>query len=86
VQAVHAAIEAARAGLIPPDGQHPHVVVCEVGSIDSLLRAADRLSRSNIRHRLFFDPDLGCAPTALATEPMRGSLRALFRRFPLLKE
>jgi len=86
VQAVHAAIEAARAGLIPASGEHPHVVVCAVGSTESLLRAADRLSQFNIRHRLFFEPDLGCAPTALATEPVRGSPRALFRRFPLLKE
>jgi hypothetical protein len=72
--------------LIPPAAEHPHVVVCAAGSIDSLLRAAGRLTQSNIRHRLFFEPDLDCAPTALATQPVRGPARALFRRFPLLKE
>lgn len=87
VQAVHAVLEAARAGVIGNDGEHPHVVLCGVGSVEALLRASDRLTGPSIRHQLFCEPDLDGAPTALATEPVRGlSLRAHFRRFQLLKE
>jgi hypothetical protein len=90
VQAAHAAIEACRAGLIPShrDGHlpHPHLVLCHVGSIQGLLRAAELLRRAGIRFQLFHEPDLGGAPTALATEPLRGEARAPLRRFPLLKE
>ena len=91
VQAAHAALEAARAGLIPrgadePLAPHPHLVLCHVPSIDGLLRAADRLRGAGVRFRLFHEPDLGGAPTALATEPLRGEDRAPLRRFPLLKE
>jgi hypothetical protein len=87
VQAVHAVLEAARAGVIGREGEHPHVVLCAAGSIEALLRASDRLKGLSIGHRVFCEPDLDGAPTALATEPVRElSLRAQFRRFPLLKE
>ncbi len=92
VQAAHAAIEGCRAGLIPGnhDGDvthpHPHLVLCHVGSIPGLLRAAESLRAAGIRFQLFHEPDLGGAPTALATEPLRGEARAPLRRFPLLKE
>ena len=90
MQAAHAAIEACRARVIPlsdSDGvPHPHLVLCHVGSIPALLRAAESLRRGGIRFQLFHEPDLGGAPTALATEPLRGEARAPLRRFPLLKE
>jgi hypothetical protein len=86
VQAIHAALEAGRAGLIAQGGAHPHVVLCHVNSIAALLRASDRLKGAEIRHQVFCEPDLGCAPTALATEPVRGRTRAHFRRFQLYKE
>jgi hypothetical protein len=86
VQAIHAALEAGRAGLIPSEGEHPHLVLCHVDSIHALLRASDRLALADIRHQLFREPDLDGAPTALATEPVRGRSRAHFRRFQLFKE
>jgi hypothetical protein len=86
VQAAHAAVEAARAGLIPPGGPHPHLVLCHVGSIHGLLRAADRLEHAGVRFQIFHEPDRDGAPTALATAPLRGEARAPCRRFPLLKE
>ena len=86
VQAIHAALEAARAGLIAADEEHPHVVLCQVDSIGALLRASDQLKRAALRHQLFHEPDLDCAPTALATEPVCGPRRAHFRRFQLYKE
>ena len=98
MQAAHAAIEACRTGLIPPNGSgdgglapggeapHPHLVLCHVNSIPALLRAAESLRAAGIRFQIFHEPDLGGAPTALATEPLRGEARAPLRRFPLLKE
>ena len=91
MQAAHAALEAARAGLIPreadqPLAPHPHLVLCHVASIDGLLRAVGQLSGAGVRFRIFHEPDLGGAPTALATEPLRGEARAPLRRFPLLRE
>jgi hypothetical protein len=85
VQAVHAALEAGRAGLIGSGGAHPHVVLCHVESIHALLRASDQLNRARILHQLFHEPDLDGAATALATEPVRGKVRAHFRRFQLLR-
>lgn len=50
------------------------------------MRAVRRLEAAGVKHAIFFEPDLGGAPTAVATEPLRGKARALLRRFPLLKE
>jgi hypothetical protein len=88
VQALHAALEAGRVGLIPSAGEHPHphLVLCQVDSIHALLRASDRLNAAQIRHQIFCEPDLDGAPTALATEPVHGRSRAHFRRFQLYKE
>ena len=86
VQAIHAALKAGRAGLIARGGEHPHVVLCHVDSIAALLRASDQLKGAEIRHQVFCEPYLACAPTALATEPVRGPIRAHFRRFQLYKE
>jgi hypothetical protein len=85
VQAIHAALEAGRAGLIASNAEHPHVVLCHVESIHALLRASDQLKQAEILHQLFHEPDLDGAPTALATEPVRGKVRAHFRRFQLLR-
>lgn len=86
VQAAHAAIEAARAGLIPRDNAHPHLVLCHVASVPALMNAAGRLALAGVRFQLFHEPDWDGVPTALATEPLRGEARAPLRRFPLLKE
>jgi hypothetical protein len=86
VQAAHAAIEAARAGLIPRDGDHPHVILCHLSSIAALMNAADGLALAGVQFQLFHEPDWDGVPTALATGPLRGEARAPLRRFPLLKE
>jgi hypothetical protein len=83
VQAVHAALGASRQ-LLPPDSEHPPVVLCGVASEERLLAAADHLFRQNIRFTLFREPDRADEATALATEPLCGERRRLLNRFRCL--
>jgi hypothetical protein len=83
VQAIHAAIEAARHFLLP-DQPHPHLVLCRVNAERDLLLAADRLERRGIRFQLFREPDRSNEATALATEPLRDDRRAALARYPCL--
>jgi hypothetical protein len=85
VQSCHAVAEAARSLLPPdPDQEHPHLIVCGVRDERSLWQSLDRLRRLGVRFHAFCEPDLGGQLTALATEPVFGDQRRLFRRFPLL--
>jgi len=83
VQAIHAAIEAARR-FLHPDQLHPHLVLCRVTSERDLLAAADRLERAGVRFALFREPDRNNEATALATEPLSGDLRGVLARYPCL--
>ena len=83
VQAIHAAVEAARR-FLPPETEHPHLVLCGVPSPARLLAAADYLFRRSVRHALFREPDRANEPTALATEPLTGDRRRLLDRFRCL--
>jgi hypothetical protein len=83
VQASHAAVEAAR-HLIPPDLIHPHIIVCAAGDEPALWRQLHRLQRHGVRFRAFFEPDRGNELTAVATEPVFGQTRRLFRNLRLL--
>jgi hypothetical protein len=83
VQAVHAALEASRQ-FLPPDSEHPHLVLCAVASMERLLAAADHLFRCGIRYALFHEPDRAQQATALATEPLADERRRLLNRFRCL--
>jgi hypothetical protein len=83
VQAVHAAIEAARR-FLPPDHPHPHLVLCRVSSERDLLSAADRLDRLGVRFQIFREPDRAGEATALATEPLGPECRGPLARYPCL--
>jgi hypothetical protein len=83
VQAVHAAVEAAR-HFLPSGHPHPHLVLCRVASERDLLSAADRLERCGVRFQLFREPDRTDEATALATEPLGPDRRALLARYPCL--
>jgi hypothetical protein len=83
VQSCHAAIEAART-LLPPELQHPHVIVCGVRDERALWHSLHKLQRHNIRFRAFLEPDQGNQLTALATEPVFDETRRLFRNLRLL--
>jgi hypothetical protein len=83
VQSVHAALEASRQ-LLPPDSEHPHVVLCGVASEARLLAAADHLFRQSVRFTLFREPDRAGEATALATEALQGERRRSLNRFRCL--
>jgi Peptidyl-tRNA hydrolase PTH2 len=83
VQAIHAAVEAAR-HFLSPEQTHPHLVLCRVSSERDLLSAADRLDRLSIRFQLFREPDRAQEATALATEPLGAERRAFLARYPCL--
>jgi hypothetical protein len=83
VQAVHAAIEAAR-HFLTPDQTHPHLVLCSVGSQRDLLAAADRFDRLGIRFQIFREPDRDGEASALATEPLGPERRGPLARYPCL--
>jgi hypothetical protein len=83
VQGMHAALEAARQGLIPADVDHPHLVFCVVSDEDELERVARRLRVDGLRYALFREPDLGDRGTALCTALVEPAQRRLFRRYPL---
>lgn len=82
VQAIHAGIASAR-DLIPPGQIHPSLVVCTVPDEPSLLAVRDRCHKAGIEIRLFIETDLGEQATALATAPVNGPGRKLFRELPL---
>jgi hypothetical protein len=83
VQAIHAAIEAAR-HFLTPDQIPPHLVLCSVGSERELLSAADRLDRLGIRFQIFREPYRSDEATALATEPLGPDRRGPLARYPCL--
>lgn len=83
VQSCHAAIEAVRS-LFPPDLPHPHLIICGVRDEPALWDRMARLQRHGVRLRAFFEPDRGGELTALATEPVFGPTRRLFRNLRLL--
>jgi len=83
VQSCHAVAEAARS-FLPSDQEHPHIIVCEVRDERTLRQSLDDLERHGIRCHAFVEPDRGNELTALATEPVFGGTRRLFRRFRLL--
>lgn len=83
VQACHASLEAARA-FLPTEHEHPFVIVCGVRDERRLWRCLNRIEQAGIRCRAFFEPDLDDQLTAVATEPVFGTQRRVFRPFPLL--
>ncbi|HJT78438.1 MAG TPA: hypothetical protein VJ739_14640 [Gemmataceae bacterium] len=83
VQACHAAIEAARF-LLPRHLPHPHLVVCGLPDQRRLFQCMDHLRRRGVSSRPFYEPDRGDELTAVATEPVFGDRRKLFRRYHCL--
>lgn len=84
VQAIHAAMEAAR-HFLPVGQTHPHLALLGVESENQLLIALDRIQSAGIKVQKFHEPDIGGQLTAIATESLSGDRRKLFKRYRLLQ-
>jgi hypothetical protein len=82
VQGIHASIEAARRFCIPP---HEYVVLCAVKNEAQLSRWASKLRSAGVDFCAFHEPDLENQFTSLATEPIVGDRRRLFKSLQLVK-
>jgi hypothetical protein len=82
VQAAHAAMEAGKS--FSPD-PHPNFCLCTVENEAELRFHLDRLVKEGIRICAWYEPDRNNELTAIASEPISGERRRLFREFKLLK-
>ena len=83
VQSCHAAIDVARE-FLNPQQEHPHLVVTVVKNETKLKKLSEDLTRKKISHKVFREPDIGNQITAIATEPLSGQDRNVFKRYQLL--
>lgn len=84
MQTAHSTVEACR-HFLDKEAIHPHFVVLEVNDESHLRRVIDKLNLFNIRHKAFIEPDLGNQITSVATEPISGESRKIFKNYSLLK-
>jgi len=60
-------------------------VVCTVRNESRLISAIKKLEKHNIRFMPFVEPDMNNELTAIATEPLQGDIRKVFKDFQLLQ-
>lgn len=84
VQACHAAIEAATHFSLGNLAEHPSVIVLAAKSEQKLHNVRKYLVDNGIKHAHFYEPDIGDELTAVATEPITGERRELFKKYQLL--
>ena len=85
VQSSHAAIEAAKNFGLKELPDHPHLVILGVKNEKKLDQALEYLEENGIRHYGYREPDYDDSLTAIATEPLQGDVRKLFKKWQLLK-
>lgn len=85
VQSSHACIEATSAFNLGNLAEHPSVIICGIKNETKLNQVRKFLIDNGIRHVHFYEPDIDDELTALATEPLHGDRRNLFRKFQLLR-
>ena len=85
VQSVHAAIEAANSFDLRSLPDHPYVVILAAKNEERLHRVRKYLVDKGVQHAHFYESDIGDELTALATEPIHGERRELFRKYQLLQ-
>lgn len=83
MQASHACIESAKA-FLDNELEHPHLVVLGLKDEQQLHKSAQKLDQAGVRYRIFIEPDRNGEATALATEPIFGERRRLFRNYRCL--
>lgn len=59
--------------------------MCGVKNESALFKAIEQLNSQGIKCQWFIEPDMGNQFTALATEPVYGETRKLFRKYQILK-
>jgi hypothetical protein len=85
-QASHAIFAAAQT-LYDPSKEQPHFCICTVKNEEALYKVIEVLQKNGIRYTVWHEPDFPGVPlTAIATEPVAGEQRRLFKRCQLLKE
>lgn len=85
VQAAHAVIESSRHfGHFTREQEHPHLVLCAVENERHLSQAASKLRGAGLSITEWREPDQGNALTAIASPPVSGDARKLFKRYQLL--
>ena len=84
IQACHACIEMARA--LPPNEPHPHLVLLGIKSEVQLSSIPARLENAGIQFQCFFDSDWNDQLMSIATLPVRGDRRTVFRRYHCLRK
>jgi len=85
VQCCHAILEVGKS-LLLSDCPHPHVVVIAISDERQLFRCLDRLHRLAVPHRAFHEPDRQNELTAIATGPIAGQQRQIFRHYRCLDD
>jgi len=80
VQVGHVCIEAGREFLTPDNS---FLVLCSVENEEELLAVEEYLGLRGIKSVKFWEPDDNMGWTALATQPVSGKDRKVFKRFQL---
>lgn len=62
----------------------PSIVLIGADDEDGILKISQYLSDNNIEHKTFFEPDIDQF-TSIATTPLSGKDRLLFKKFKLLR-
>lgn len=83
VQSCHAAIEATKA-FGDSIQTHPSVILCVVKSEHKLKALQDKLQYAGVDFTSFREPDIGDQLTAIASTPLAGADREIFKRYQLL--
>lgn len=84
VQSCHACIEATKAFKLDRLSDHPSVIILSAKNETKLHRVRKYLIEQGVRHVHFYEPDIEDELTALATEPIFGDRREIFRKYQLL--
>jgi len=64
-------------------GSHPHLVLCSADK-DKISRLITKLEYKGIDFAIFREPDMDNEMTAIATIPINGNDRKIFKGFKLL--
>lgn len=86
VQSCHSIVEATHAFDLGNLPTHPSIIILGVKDQNRLEQARLYLTQHQIQYVAFREPDIDWEMTALATGPIFGEKRKLFKKFELLRE